>query len=753
VKYTYTGSKEHLVFLWQVPADSSEKEILDQNAKISCNLLKTLPKFHTRAMRQEFLSLFGRSIHSRAAFLREAYRRLTGDCSASITSAENEVDKRVAEILDTENSDLIWDLRVNNSGRPELYTAFLEECQKYISQKVEVAVDDRRHDKVDSDGDIITHLANVFSIRDLHEQVTRQCPPGTRIPSKEWLRYQFWPRNCHFKSSEKYTGKLKIKFMVQSRQFRKTHVDSHYASALFRYLKEFAVKFRDDVCFVCMDDKHKVKVGEPGSPVAMVERGKSVLVAMGKRFEVTDHDFTKYSLTPSVNVIVDIPESIEETFYGGQVYVGIKENCFEPSNPWRHATELHNVLKSENQNKPILAMYCGGGPDHRLTYASVQMSLICLFLEQDLDMLVCVRTPPYNSWKNPAERIMAVLNLGFQSVGLMRQSTFSFENKLRSLSTMSEIRNLAENEEHLENEIKDSIEPVKILLNGVINRLKWKERHLKSFSAASKENIGEFSSNILKVDPALVDGSTTQQQLKNKKQFHDFLSSHCCIRHYLFCVKKCGRSSCKLCKPPRLPESIFENLAFIPDPEPENGDKYKTFDELYGKPTTEKYRPSLIQKNAGNTHGVPFSPTSQTAKNVSIVIYCSECDRPRVLHSKHVVRGIKRNELQNVLSDISYSCGSDFSDVETDGNHILKSIYVKKNLSCEMPMEFTYFSAGYETVCYYCGQDDNLIVYENKYSICENCVQASKTPVDKRGRVSAAKKQKCVIFVSVPYRH
>ena len=109
----------------------------------------------------------------------------------------------------------------------------------------------------------------------------------------------------------------------------------------------------------------------------MVERGKSVLVAMGIKFEVTDHDFTKFSLTPSVNLIINIPESMDETFYGGQVYVGFKENCFESSTPWRHATELQSVLQSEGIDKPILALYCDGGPDHRLTYATVQMSLIC----------------------------------------------------------------------------------------------------------------------------------------------------------------------------------------------------------------------------------------------------------------------------------------------------------------------------------------------------------------------------------------
>ena len=63
--------------------------------------------------------------------------------------------------------------------------------------------------------------------------------------------------------------------MVQARQFRKTHVDSHYASALYRYQREFSVKYRDYTTFISQDDKHSVKVGEPEYPVAAVERGKA----------------------------------------------------------------------------------------------------------------------------------------------------------------------------------------------------------------------------------------------------------------------------------------------------------------------------------------------------------------------------------------------------------------------------------------------------------------------------------------------
>ena len=65
-------------------------------------------------------------------------------------------------------------------------------------------------------------------------------------------------------------------------------------------MREFSVKFRDHTKLICQEDKHTIKVGEPGLPVASVERGKSVLVAHDQIYQCADHDFTKFSLTPSV---------------------------------------------------------------------------------------------------------------------------------------------------------------------------------------------------------------------------------------------------------------------------------------------------------------------------------------------------------------------------------------------------------------------------------------------------------------------
>ena len=187
VQYSYTGSRNHLHFIWKLPAGLTEGEVLKKNVNVSQELRKKLPTYHSRAMRREFINSFGRYTNSKPAFLREAYRRLTGDAAAASTTEEEEVDKRVAKLLEMEDPDLIWDLRIQSDGRPEKYTVFLEECKRYLQASVETAVDERRHDAVDN-GEVVTHFARALSVRDMFDQVCERCPEGTPIPSIQWLR-------------------------------------------------------------------------------------------------------------------------------------------------------------------------------------------------------------------------------------------------------------------------------------------------------------------------------------------------------------------------------------------------------------------------------------------------------------------------------------------------------------------------------------------------------------------------------------
>ena len=74
---------------------------------------------------------------------------------------------------------------------------------------------------------------------------------------------------------------------------------------------------REYISFFCLDVKHCIKVGEPNFPVAATERGRQVLTVAGSRFLVGDHDFTTFSLIPSVISHIDIPDDISGSWYTG----------------------------------------------------------------------------------------------------------------------------------------------------------------------------------------------------------------------------------------------------------------------------------------------------------------------------------------------------------------------------------------------------------------------------------------------------
>ncbi|GES96453.1 hypothetical protein GLOIN_2v1782174 [Rhizophagus clarus] len=225
-------------------------------------------------------TLFGTNTVKKS-ILQNIYKTLTQDSTAANCENEAEVDAHVIRALQFGDPKIVIDLRELNLCRPEKYNVFWEYCQKFLDGAVKnsvdslLAVDERRYDT-------IVHLAKAISVKDLRNQVATICPENTSIPHEQWIHLQFWPKNPRNNTSLQYTGHLQVKFMIQIRQLQIKHEDVHYASALFRYLKELAVILSGFYWLVFLDDKHCCKVGKPGFSVAAIDRGKSVLVLKRK---------------------------------------------------------------------------------------------------------------------------------------------------------------------------------------------------------------------------------------------------------------------------------------------------------------------------------------------------------------------------------------------------------------------------------------------------------------------------------------
>ena len=89
-----------------------------------------------------------------------------------------------------------------------------------------------------------------------------------------------------------------------------------------------------------------------------------------------EHDFTKFSLIPSVAFIIDIPAAIDGSWYDDEVYIGLKGAVYKPSSPLQHLTELYSILVIRIGERKALFIYTDGGADHHLTF----VSFVCLMM-------------------------------------------------------------------------------------------------------------------------------------------------------------------------------------------------------------------------------------------------------------------------------------------------------------------------------------------------------------------------------------
>ena len=197
-------------FLWKTDFAASLDTLSSKATVITTKILQNMPKYHTRQMRREFAHLCGMLADVKPAFLREMYRMLTNDNSAASNDTTAEVDQRIKMMIDMQDPEVVVDLRENNPGRPSKYEPFWEEAAKYIEEVSQTAVHERRHGEKD-----VMYMATAMSASHLLEEVAKRCPNTVPIPSEQWLRLQFWPKNATTKASLQHTGRLHVKYMMK----------------------------------------------------------------------------------------------------------------------------------------------------------------------------------------------------------------------------------------------------------------------------------------------------------------------------------------------------------------------------------------------------------------------------------------------------------------------------------------------------------------------------------------------------------
>lgn len=731
------GSTLTSVCITQVQEGRSEPEMLTQTARVALQLKDGgFREFHTRAQKKMFkerLQHVAKVLPSVADLI---YKELSLDASAAL---HPDTQERLRLIFLGE-SDLLVDLRHVNPGRP---SGHFDTFFKHLSAIVEdiTAADERRHN--------IAHMSEWISLSDLIEKAAEKCPEATPIPSKSLVRLQFAPRNPYIKTAWNFTSAINIQYKIQRRQLRATHLDQHYCACIYKYLRERAVELVNKCCLVCCDDKAKVAVGEPGFSISTGVRGKKTLAPSTTTLSAGDHDMSKASLTPSVILKVDVPQSSDQSFVQGQVSVSVNDSVFQGSTPFRHAI---SIGKSMDRSAKILLKYSDGGVDHRNTLESVKCATICLFKEYDLDMVILARCAPGNSWINPAERVMSILNLGLQNCALEREASTDKEMKakLKSCGSMKEIREKGMKSEELKQAWTESIEPVQSTVRNRFLRLKLKNTPFQAYDPIREEEIDVFKRHLRELFPDLdLEKALTKINTKKSKMYVEWVSAHCRERQYIFQVRKCKDPSC--CLPPT---NDFESINWLPDPVlEENKEHFKPYNEVKMMETTEKDRPSMAEKipkehlqaipqtSTGDTEAAllpEHESAMYTAQNARATIACTECSKPRVVYGKQKMSQRQQVLLASLMSEFEYTCGSPLT---SPGSALHSKYTTRPGMFCNTPIELCYYSSTLQCpkdLCTYCSDtgaevDQNLKKkFKTVLPICVECVGKGKKPIAQR---------------------
>ena len=239
MKRHYGGTLGNINVIWKVtPVNVSHETNM---ARAILYVTEELPQYHTRKMRKDFLSTYQKQAKTSNAHLNEIYRELTADATAASSMQEQQQRNRIAEFLASNDEEgIITDLRRLNRKKVTNFGEFWDEVDKLFSE-YGASVHERRHGT-------FLYLPFAISVRELVERIEKRRSE-IAVPSEEWVRLQFSPTNSRHRSALSYTGRFNIKFQVQRRQMRPHHDDSKYVYHQQQYLKEFAIRFKENCSF------------------------------------------------------------------------------------------------------------------------------------------------------------------------------------------------------------------------------------------------------------------------------------------------------------------------------------------------------------------------------------------------------------------------------------------------------------------------------------------------------------------------
>lgn len=570
---------------------------------------------------------------------------------------------------------------------------------------------------------------------------------------------------------------------MQRRQLRVSHADEHFCAAQFRYMKELAMKLKDiNSLLLFCDDKAKIPLGEPGCSISTGVRGKKCIAPCSTTVAALDHDVShKGCITPSVYMQCSVPDDISKSFYRGAVTVVVNDSVFQSSNPFRHAAALVKQVRKNECSPSVVMKFSDGGTDQRNTLEAVKVSLICVFRELNVDLLIAARCAPGQSWTNPVKRVMSILNIGLQNCALERTAGCEEDEKLlKPCGGMDDIRKAAQKDPRVKDVWQTSVAQCLSTVANRLSRLSLKSEPVVVVKPTEECEIESLQRHIAFLFPTLDKDKLTKVYTSRNHEYVRFIESHCRERQYSFQIRKCTNVNC--CGARQSPE---ERLHWLPDPmlDPNNGEHFLPFSQVYGTETTERDRPTLNAKKAtkrkininsdttvmeeaqdirqfGETSAVHIEddnaskpPASKqtaavhvdrtdkpdgsadaslfTAQHAQAIVCCVDCRKPRIIYCKQRMGSRQLLLLATQMSEYEYTCGSPAS---LPNLPLYGKIHMRINITCESKVEIPYYSLslGRADLCCHCGEDGAIVDADLKKSfktvlpLCEKCSSAGE---------------------------
>ena len=655
------------IFAFTVDPNDNLQTILDRTNKLKPKLQSLQKFFFPREFYQQFYERIGAVTGISSQDLKLVCSMTMGDDR----KFDGEVQKRFEEAVMSGDPDFVYDMRYFN-GSDIKYKEYLAEFRSAVQ---EYMVEDRGRHETKYDGTVISKVSFGFSLKQMFKAVcakVKEKNPDCPLPQSESMisRYLIPRTKAAAESACRSEPLIPLKLAMQQKVIEKPSVDAHYNAAQYKYIRSFAVELGQDVvCMVGWDDKTGVDVGEPEQPTVATQHAGKSWVHQERPVGEGQHTFHKTNLTPSVRLVHEIGESVDDSFYRGLPQVVIKDSIFQPSSSSRHATELFQMFQSKpDLRKPVKILTNDGGSDHTIRHERNIAAMLALFLWlPETLFLINFQMAAYRSAYHPVEKLNCILNLAWNGVSLSR-GLFEdpvLEKAFGQCNSMADVRIKAERHPGIQKALQKSLEPSIKILEDRAKQASLKENSFETFMPASEDEIKQFLNILLEID----DEFDVERFLDKKKPFHfspklkAYIDEHLSTTYYSLTFMKHANMTKEFLLQNYPGTDWQEGLDPLPCPliDKDNPERYLRYDKIKvisNKDYSDTCRPGAV-KTPSN---IPFTKTKQKAMyGAKLSMTCEICNKSRVVYIEQKPKDADIEAAKAALRDVRYICGGRMS--------------------------------------------------------------------------------------------